>query len=56
MIKNTLPNMSGNPEGSKTNHSSSNNTHIVGEGLLRAFYELFCSRFCVSSDQWKNTV
>ena len=27
-----------------------------GEDLLRALYKLFYFRFCVSSDQWKNTV
>ena len=30
--------------------------HIVTEELLRAFYKLFCLRFCVPSDQWKNSV
>ena len=30
--------------------------HIVTEDLLRAFYKLFCLRFCVPSDQWKNSV
>ena len=36
--------------------SSSTNVYTVGEDLLRAFYKLFCLRFCVSNDQWKNTV
>ena len=56
MIKNTMPNKSGNPERLKTVESSSTNMHIVGEDLLRAFYKLFCLQFCVSSDHWKNTV
>ena len=41
VIKNTLPNKSGNPESLKNSseqlESSSNNVHIVGEDLLRAF-------------------
>ena len=36
--------------------NSSTNAHIAGEDLLWAFYKLFCLRFCVSNDQWKNTV
>ena len=32
------------------------NAHKVGEDLVRAFYELFCLRFCVLSVNWKNTV
>ena len=32
------------------------NVYIVGEDLLRLFYKLFCLWFCVSSNQWKNTV
>ena len=36
--------------------SSSTNMHIVSGDLLSAFYKLFCLRFCVSSDQWKNTM
>ena len=36
--------------------SSSTNMHIVSGDLLSAFYKLFCFRFCVSSDQWKNTM
>ena len=36
--------------------SSSTNVHVIGKHLLRAFYKLFSLRFCVSSDQRKNTV
>ena len=62
MIKNTLRNTSENPhqkmrqKKSEQLKSSSINVHIVGEDLLRAFYKLLCLRFCVSSDQRKNTV
>ena len=35
MIKNTLPNMSGNPEGSKTNHSSWKALQIIRTLLAR---------------------
>ena len=58
-MKNTLPNKSENPEGLKNKQqleSTSTNVHIIGEDLLRALYKFFCSRFCVSIDQWKNTV
>ena len=41
MIKNTLPNKSGNPESlkkySEQFESSSTNVRIIGEDLLRAF-------------------
>ena len=54
VIKNTLPNKSGNPESlkklSQQLESSSTNVHIVGEDLPRVFYKLFSFRFCVSSD------
>ena len=30
--------------------------HIVGDDLLKAFYKLFCLRFCVLSNKWRNTV
>ena len=30
--------------------------HILGEDLLKALYKFFYLPFCVSSDQWKNTV
>ena len=30
--------------------------YIFSEDLLRAFYKLFCLRFCISSDVWKNIV
>ena len=33
--------------------SCSTRVSIAGEDLLRAFYKLFYSRFCDSSDQWK---
>ena len=35
---------------------TSMNVYIVGEDLLRVFYKLFCLWFCVSSNQWENTV
>ena len=45
MIKNTLPNKSGNLERlekySQQLESSSTNVHIVDEDLLRAFYNFF---------------
>ena len=54
VIKNTLPNKSGNPANLKQSswqlESSSTNVHIVGD-LLSAFYNLFCLRFCFSIDQ-----
>ena len=60
MIKNTLPDKSGNPETlekeSQQFESFSTNVPIVGEDLLRAFYRLFYLQFCDSSDQSKNTV
>ena len=63
MIKNTLRNTSENPhqkmyqkKKSEQLKSSSINVHIVGEDLLRALYKLLCLRFCVSSNQRKNTV
>ena len=41
VIKNTLPNKSGNPESlkklSEQLENSSTNVHIIGEDLLRAF-------------------
>ena len=55
MIKNTLPNKSGNPKRLEKYSSqfeiSSTNIHIVGEDLLSAFYKLFYLRFFVSIDQ-----
>ena len=49
MIKNTLPDKSGNLESlkilSKQLETSSNNVHIVGKNMLRAFYKLFCLCF-----------
>ena len=60
MIKNVLPNKSGNAESlekqSQQLESSSTNVHMVGEDWLRTFYKLFYLRCCVSSDQWKNIV
>ena len=55
MIKNTLPDKSGNPESLKIQPQQleifSTNVLIVGEDLLRAFYRLFYLQFCDSSDQ-----
>ena len=60
MIKNTLPDKSGNPESlekeSQQFESFSTNVFIVNENLLRVFYSLFYLQFCDSGDQWKNTV
>ena len=60
MIKNTLPDKSGNPKSvkksSKQFKSFSTDVPIVGEDLLRAFCWLFYLQFCDSNDQWKNTV
>ena len=56
MIKNTLPDKSGNPESLKIYlqqfESFSTNVPIVAEDLLRAFYRLFLYlQFCDSSDR-----
>ena len=55
MIRNTLPNKSGNPESlekfSQQLESSSTNVHTVGDDMPMVFYKLFYLRFCVSSDQ-----
>ena len=55
MIKNTLPDKSGNPERlkkiSQQFKSISNNVPIVGEDLLRVFYRLFYLQFCDSSEK-----
>ena len=55
MIKNTLPDKSGNPESLKKQlqqfESFSANLPKVGEDLLRAFYRLFYLRFCDSRNQ-----
>ena len=53
MIKNTFPNKSANPESLKKNHSSWEALQLMCtyDELLRAFYELFCLRFCISNDQ-----
>ena len=61
MIKNTLPDKSGNPESLKKQSQqfktfSTNNVPIVGQYLLKAFYKLFYLRFCDLSDQSKSTV
>ena len=60
MIKNTLPDKSGNSESlkkwSQQFESFSTNVPIVGKDFLRAFYRLFYLQFCDSNDQWKNTV
>ena len=60
MIKNILPDESGNPESlekeSQQFESFSTNVPIVGEDLLRTFYRLFYLQFCDLGDQWKNTV
>ena len=51
MIKNTLPDKSGNPESLKKQlqqfESFSANLPKVGEDLLRAFYRLFYLRFVI---------
>ena len=55
MIKNTLPDKSGNPESLEKElqqfESFSTNVSIVGEDLLGTFYRLFYFQFCVSGDQ-----
>ena len=55
MIKNILPDESGNPESlekeSQQFESFSTNVPIVGEDLLRTFYRLFFLQFCDSGDQ-----
>ena len=60
MIKNTLPNKSGDRETLKkiitTVKNLSFNLHIVGEDLVRAFYKLLNLQFCDSNGQCKNTV
>ena len=60
MIKNTLPDKLGNPESLEKElqqfESFSTNVSMVDEDLLRTFYRLFYLQFCVSGDQWKNTV
>ena len=57
MIKNTLPDKSGNPESlekeSKKFKNFSTNVSIVVENLLRAFYRLFYLQYFDSGDQWK---
>ena len=54
MIKNILPNKSGNPQslGKQSQHleSFSTNEPIVGVDLLRAFHRLFYLQFCDTSD------
>ena len=52
MIKNALPNKSGNPKSLKKKDNSNNysNVQIVGEYLLRVFYNSFCLRLYFSSD------
>ena len=51
MIKNTLPDKSGNPESlekeSQQFESFSNNVSIVGEDLLRVFYRLCYLQFVI---------
>ena len=60
MIKNTLPDKSGNPERfkqySQQLESFSTNVPIMGEDLLRAFCRFFYLRFCDSKDQGKKCV
>ena len=60
MIKNTLPDKSGNPESIKKSsqqfESFSTTVPIVDEDWLRAFYKLFYLQFCDSSDQWKDAM
>ena len=56
MIRNTLPDKSGNPESLENNHNSSKAFQlmclpIVGEDLLRVFYRLFYLEFSDSNDQ-----
>ena len=55
VIKNTLPEKSGNPESlekySQQFESFSTNVSAVGEDLLRTFFRLFYLQFCDSSDQ-----
>ena len=57
MIKNTLPDKSGNSESlekqsqSQQFESFSTNVSMVGEDLLRSFYRWFYLQFCDSSDQ-----
>ena len=61
MIKNTLPDKSGNSEeeGSLKKYlqhlqNVSTNVPIVGKDWLRAFYRLLHLRFYDSNNQWKN--
>ena len=57
MIKNTLPDKSGNSESlekqsqSQQFESFSTNVSMVGEDLLRSFCTWFYLQFCDSSDQ-----
>ena len=55
MIKNTLPDKSGNPESlekeSKKFKNFSTNVSIVVENLLRAFYRLFYLQYFDSGNQ-----
>ena len=55
MIKNTLPDKSGNPEIFKKQlqqfESFSVKVHMVGEDLLRVFFRLFYLQFCDSTDK-----
>ena len=54
--QNTLPNNSADRESLKNKdklESSTTNVPKDGEGLLRAFYKLFCLRFSVSNNKWK---
>ena len=57
MIKETLPDKSGNPENLKKQLHQfkwfSTNVHIVTKDLLRASYRLFHLQFCDSSYQRK---
>ena len=55
MIKNILPDETGNPESlekeSQQFESFSTNVPIIGEDLLRTFHRLFYLQFCDSGDQ-----
>ena len=58
MIKNNLPDKSGNPESlkkqSKQFESFSINVSMADEDILWTFYRLFYLQFCNSSDKWKS--
>ena len=60
MIKNTLPEKSGNPESHKKKsrqfESSLTNMPMVGKDLLRAFYRLYYLQFSDSNDQKKHYI